>query len=394
MEDNVLEKVYKAALKFLVPLTLEETYELIVKEALKLIKGDIGSILIEQDGEFKRVYASNPILYRVKPRKKGFMYRVFKKHRALILTEGEIVSIHPQIKDAKVHSDILIPLYYKDKSLGILSVMSGKNKHFTDEELSLMNLFGPLATLAIRKTQLHDETKKALQTRDLFLSMAAHELRTPLTSVNGYVQLLHSKLSGTDKIESRWIEQLSWELFRLTELVKELLEVNRIKSGELQYIFKENSLREIVKRSLNNFSSTYPEREITFEDQLDGKNDLFIGDFDKILQAISNLIDNAIKFSHPPTLIKLLLRGNSKQLVLQIRDAGIGLDKKELPKILEGYYRAKDHSREGMGLGLYLVNNIVRRHHGALKFKSKAGKGTTVELILPTIKYDNKPRRI
>lgn len=381
---NALERIYKAGLKFLVPLTLEENYALIVKEAMKLVKADYGSILLEQKGELKRIYASSHHLYQVKPRKKGQMHLVFNTRKPMILSSNEIAKVNPDIKKIQALSHILIPLYYKHKTLGLLTLNSLKTNYFTSDDINTLKLFSPIASLAIKKTQLYDLTAKAVEARDLFISMAAHEFRTPLTTISGYIQLLYSKLSGANTAESRWVEELLWESSRLTLLVKELLELNRIKTGQFHYTWKEYSLKDITARTLKDFQFAYPHRKVTLIDNLGSYNDTIIGDYNKLLQAIINLLENAVKFSPPTTGITLSLDFKSSFLTLSIKDKGQGISKKDLPAIFERFYQGANNSNtSGMGLGLFIIKNIITQHRGFIKISSKKGKGTKVEINLP-----------
>ncbi len=384
--ETVLEKVHNSALKLLTPISVEETYKVIVDEAMDLVKADYGSIFLAKNDELERVYASDPILFSIKPRKRGYTYSVHRTGKPVILPSEQIEEIHPQFGKTKARSDIIVPLKNQNKSMGVLTIQSHQKKFFSRREIAILNLFIPLASLAIRKAQLYDEIKGALETRDLFISMAAHELRTPLTAVNGYVQLLHSKLSGGDNSESRWIEQLYSETRRLTNLVNELLEINRIKSGELNYFWKECRLKEIISRVQSGFKFSYPEREFIYEDKVDGQSDIIIGDYDKILQVLTNLVDNAVKFSPPHTPVTLSLKSKNHNFIVDIKDHGIGIPKEDLDKIFEGYFRGKNNkTMEGMGLGLYIVKDIIHRHHGDIEISSKVSKGTTFRITLPGV---------
>lgn len=384
--ENTLENIYKSVLKFLEPLTPEETYATVVNEALKLVKAEFGSILLNHKGDLRRVYASSPLLFKIKPTKNGYLQRVFKSRKPMMASSNEIELINSDIKVIDGRSIIIVPLSYRKQSVGVLTAASYQGKIFTTQDLSVLKTFGSLASLAIRKTQLYSETRKALETRDLFISMAAHELRTPLTSISGYIQLLHSKLADSNTPEARWIRELSAENTRLTNLVKELLEINRIKSGQFHYVWKECSLREIIGRAINNFRFTHPERKIIFDDCLESKTDLVVGDFDKLLQVVINLIGNAIKFSSISSDILITLKAYASLLSLSVEDHGKGITKEDLPKIFEGFYRGKNNSIEGIGLGLYLAKDITTRHRGSIGVKSKINKGTTFEVKLPQVK--------
>lgn len=384
--DNILEKIYKAGLKFLAPLTIEETYKTIANEAVKLVGADFSSIVLAEDGELKKVYASSSIGYQIKPRRYGNTLKVFRTGKATISYVKEWGKAHPHVKERGIKSSIFIPLSYQNKSIGVLIVNTFKNEKFTQKELNILSLFGSQASLAIRKTQLYEESRKALEMRDLFISMASHELRTPLTAINGYIQLLMSKMRGKDTQEAKWIEHLSWESVRLTGLIKELLEVNRIKSGEFEYHWKECSTRIIIDRLVKNFELTHPYYKLIIKDNIIGKNDKVIGDFDKLIQVFTNLVDNAAKFSPIGKPIEVILKANSSQINVSVKDSGEGIKEEEIPKIFESFYKGKSHLKEGMGLGLFLANYIVRAHHGTIKVNSKFKKGTTMEVCLPKAK--------
>lgn len=383
--DNVSEEIYKSSLKFLAPLTIEQTYKLIVEEAIKLVKAHYGSIFLFQEGELKRVYASEARLYQIKVRRKGTTYKTFKQRKAHVFDAKVLAKVHPEFKALGVESIISIPLTYRKQSLGVLSLQSDKKAHFTDKELNILKWFGSLATLAIRKTQLYDEVKRTLEARDLFISMAAHELRTPITTISGYSQLLYSKFAGSNVPEARWISDLTWETLRLTHLVNELLEVDHIKIGQFQYVFKECNLREIVRRAIADFRFTFPDYKVLIDDKLNGV-DTVIGDFNKLLQLTINLLDNAAKFSPSNSEIIIELKAKKPHLSLIIKDQGKGILKKDMPEIFEKFYRGSDHTREGMGLGLFLAKNIVKQHHGDIVVYSKEKKGTKVEVRLPFAK--------
>lgn len=384
--QKVIENISQSGLKFLKASNPEELYKIIVHEGIKLIKADYGSMLLEVNGALKRVYSSSPILYKIQPRKKGFMYRVFKNREPVILDFKQVAKIHPEIKLLRVGSDMIIPLSSHNITIGVLALISKHKDFFTKKDANTLRLFGQMATLAIKNIQLYDETKRALEARDLFISMAAHELRTPLTTINGYTQLLNTKLSDSNTSQSRWTKELLTETTRLTSLINELLEANRIKTGELNYVFGTNSIREIIKRVTSNIHFAYPNHKIVFNDYLN-HTDTVVCDLDKLIQVLSNLLGNAAKFSSEEKIINLTLAYKTSYFVIIIKDGGIGIPKKDLKNIFEKFYRGTNHSKEGIGFGLFLARNIIEQHRGIITINSKVGIGTTVEVKLPKIKH-------
>jgi signal transduction histidine kinase len=386
---NILEKIDKAALLFLEPLNPEETYSTIVHEAIKLVRANYGSIyLADNKGLLEKIYSSIPYISKIKQREKGYTYQAYKSRQSFVVAGKQVYAAHPELKKLGTKSIIYIPLFNRRKSIGVLSLGSFHEPHFNEEEISALKLFGSLASLAIRNSQLYAETERALSIRDQFIALAAHELRTPLTSINGYIQLLKSRSSKLGQTESRWIEELSWESYRLTELIRELLEINRVKSGQLQFLWKECHLKGIIHRAMTSFRFSHPGHVINFINQLEETPDTVIGDYDKLLQVISNLLDNAAKFSPTDKPISLILRSDTTKLIVEVRDQGKGIAKKDHHKVFEGFYKGLDNYKQGMGLGLLLAKFITDSHKGEIDLRSAINKGTTFEIKLPKRDYD------
>lgn len=386
MASDILKKIYLSSLKFLAPLTTRDTYTTIVSEAIKLVQAEHGSILLEQDGELNRVYSTNPILYRIKHRKRGFLFKAFKTGKPIIIHAKKIEKVHPEIKKLSIVTDIIIPLSYRHKSIGILAVLTKKEEKFNEEDMDALILFGSMASLAIRKTQLYDETKSALETRDLFISMASHELKTPVTTIFGFAQLLLEKKNKKNEIKTSWIDSLNAECARLKSLINDLLEANRINNKHLYHDFRERSLRKIIRRILDNFKFSHPDRKTVFNDNINSRKDAIIGDSNRLIEVFINLLDNAAKFSPPQSEITLTLKQDKKSFNIIIEDRGRGITKKDKPKIFDRFYKGTGTTHEGLGLGLFLVKDIIERHHGTINLHSQPNQGTIVEVKLPKAK--------
>lgn len=383
--DSIIEQIYKASLKFLDILSPEETYKAIVKEALKLVNAEYGSIFLGENDDLVRVYSSDPFFELIKVRREGIVNSVYKEDKFIINDVEKVAKIHPIIKKMGVKSVIYIPLSYKSESIGVLTLHSLKTEHFTGKEASILRLFGSMASLAIKKSQSYTETKKALEIRDMFMAMAAHELRTPLTSINGYIQLLHSRMAKLDTTEGKWVRELYDESKRMTSLVKELLEVNRIKSGQLQFVWQECHMTNVVSKSLEYMKVMHPERSIIFNNNTDEKSDVIIGDEDKLAQVLGNILDNAAKYSKKETIITLELTVKQQTIVVKVIDEGKGIAEKDLPYIFEGH-KGETSGEEGIGIGLFFVESVVRQHHASINVKSQLKKGTTFEIKIPKAK--------
>lgn len=384
MEDT-LKKINEAGLKLLESLTPEETYKIVLFEALALVSAESGSIFLERDGILERVFTSHDKLNKTKIRRRGFAYTSFKSRKPQVINIAKIEDAHPHLKAMGIQTTIFIPLSYQGESIGVLTLNSSKDESFDDKQMSVLTLFGSMSSLAIKKSQMYSETKKALEIRDMFISMAAHELRTPLTSINGYIQLLYGKLAGREGVEGKWMHELFEESKRLTSLVKELLEVNRLKSGQIQFMWQECNLLSIIQEAMNEVKQIHPDRQITLEKKVHEGNDLLIGDASKLVKVFANIIDNAVKYSPDTTPVHILVAEKNNFFSVFIKDLGRGIDEKDLPHIFDGHHMGSS-GEEGMGIGLYFVESVIRQHKGAINVKTKVKKGSTFEVRLPKSK--------
>lgn len=385
--ENILQQIYQSSLKLLEPLSLQNTYQIIVKEATILVNGNYGSLVLKEHAGFKEVYSTLPV--KVKPRKKGFTYKTFKEQKVSLIHIPETKKyseVHPELIKIGIRSVILIPLSYRKKSIGVLSVNSLKKEHFTKRELDILLLFGSMATLAIRKNHLHQNTIQALKTRDFFISLAVHEIRTPLTSISGYTQLLLSKLSKNPQApETKWAQKLSEETTRLTHMTSELLQAGRIQTGRIEYELKITGLNKILDKAIDNFHFKYPKHNFIITSEIEKKRDKIVADSEKLLQVFSNILDNAAKYTPTNKKIGLIVKEKSEFFVIHIIDEGKGIAKKDLSKIFQEFYKGKN-AVQGMGLGLFLAKNIIEAHKGSISARSEVHKGTAIEIKLPLAK--------
>lgn len=378
------KELYESSLKLLTHLTLEQTYKVIVSEAVSLVQGAGGSVILAERGVLKRVYASDPIIKTINPQRHGRTYKSYKNKKIMTLTRNQIISVHPEFSDIKITSYILIPLINRGNSIGVLSIYKNNKSNFSSREIDLLQIFSPMASMAIRKAQLYSALNKAVETRDLFLSMASHELKTPITTIYVYLQLIQRNMKKNKKFDPDWIQTLLDEMVRLTKIVDELLELSRIKSGKLVYNYSEVNIEEIIKRALMNFKAGH-KNKIIFKDELRNKDKVLIGDFDKLTEVIINILDNAAKHSPKNIPIQISLSSDENQLIVEVVDSGKGISQKEIKRVFEGFFKTLDNTKPGMGLGLYLSKQIIDAHRGKIKIMSKIGHGTTVYIYLPRI---------
>ncbi|SKB46661.1 PAS domain S-box protein [Daejeonella lutea] len=235
------------------------------------------------------------------------------------------------------------------------------------------------------------EQKHLQQQKDDFIGIASHELKTPVTSIKAYTQVLEKILSkkGETK-EAEMISRMDGQINRLTSLIGDLLDVTKINSGKLQFNDRDFQFIPMVKELIEDLQRTTDKHLLVEEYEGDG---LVFGDKERIGQVISNLITNAIKYS--PNSEKIIIHTSVKEdeIKLCVTDFGIGISQDKLEKVFEQFYRVSgnmQHTFPGLGLGLYISSEIIKREGGRIWVTSAEGKGSTFCFALP-LAADNVP---
>ena len=230
-----------------------------------------------------------------------------------------------------------------------------------------------------------DEQKRALEKKDEFISIASHELKTPVTSIKGYVQLLRYNFQQEGNSNAAdLLTKADVQINKLTNLISDLLDVKKIENGQLRYHEEKFDFNDLV-------------REIIEETERITKHPLecelaatctIAGDRNKIGQVITNFIDNAAKYSPREAVIKIKTLHKKDRIQLFVQDFGLGIPKDQQAKIFERFFRVngeKENTYAGLGLGLYISAEIIKRHKGSIGVDSVQGNGSTFNFELPIV---------
>ena len=241
---------------------------------------------------------------------------------------------------------------------------------------------------------LHDTTEQEKEERErrLFVSNVSHELRTPLTSVKSYLEALDEG-ALSEPVAPDFIKVSLDETNRMMRMVSDLLSLSRIDNATSHLDIELTNFTAFITFILNRFDK--------IRSQNDDKKYEIIRDYpinsiwveidtDKMTQVIDNIINNAIKYSPDGGKITVGMKTTETQMILSISDEGLGIPKKDLPKIFDRFYRvdkARSRAQGGSGLGLAIAKEIIKQHHGFIWAKSEYGKGSTFTIVLP---YDKE----
>jgi PAS domain S-box-containing protein len=224
--------------------------------------------------------------------------------------------------------------------------------------------------------------------KDEFMSVASHELRTPLASVKATAQFLHRKANEGDPYTQQDLDRLSaivQQSSRMARLIEELLDVGRLQSGRIQIDHEPFDLSELVRESVQSTQYTYP--ECSLEVHTDSSVQV-VADRDRIGQVLTNLLDNAVKYSASDCriVVRLTASRNRGTATIEVRDHGVGFDPEDASRLFERFSRLGPlaHHSRGMGLGLFISKQIVDAHGGTITaFSEGPNLGATMTVELP-----------
>jgi two-component system sensor histidine kinase/response regulator len=227
--------------------------------------------------------------------------------------------------------------------------------------------------------------KQAEYKKDEFISIASHELKTPLTSVKGYIQLLERSIDkgDTDTVK-RHLQKAQVQLGKLNDLITDLLDMSKIESGRLKFNKQPFSIDELLKNIIEIMHQSNPEFTIT---QVGHVSEPIYGDEARIEQVIINFLTNAIKYSPGTSEVKIHVKLENDRLYVGVRDYGIGIGAEQQKSVFEKFYRVEETSMhyQGLGIGLYISAEIIRRHGGDVGVVSNPGEGSEFYFTMPIL---------
>ena len=217
------------------------------------------------------------------------------------------------------------------------------------------------------------------------MAVITHELRTPLSSIYGFTELLLAKPYNMDR-QKKYLETIHSETKRLSLLVDNFLDIQRMESNQQSFVIETVDLVEIIQ----NIVTVQREEDLLhiWNVQINEQEKMEVeADQEKMAQLFTNLIYNARKYSPEGGSIEIWMKQKEAMIVIQVRDEGIGISENDQLKVFDKFYRAHTSSSpkiEGTGLGLAICKEIVEAHNGKIELSSELGKGTIIQVILPT----------
>ncbi len=231
------------------------------------------------------------------------------------------------------------------------------------------------------------EALKTLDTaKDDFLALVSHELRTPLSSVLLYSEMLLDGLDDSPETRNEFLTTIVENCKRLTRLINDVLDLSKIEAGRMPFKLEKLNFEELINDTLSGIRPTIESKGINLICENVGKGFRLWGDRDRIIQVLTNVISNAVKFTPEGGSITVSLSSSDGIGEVMITDTGQGISKEDIPKVFDRFSHlgSIDHHTEGTGLGMTICRSIIERLNGEIWIESQRGQGTTVFFTLPT----------
>jgi PAS domain S-box-containing protein len=387
----MLDDSQDEAVAFVIDITEQKEVEERLRESkdqLEIIFQNVADGITVQDTKGKLIYvneaaaqasgfSSREEMLRVTPQQ---MMSIVQNRFVITNKEGKEITIQDlpgrEALSGKFPPEITVGFYDKETDQQRWSLI--KARPIFDEDGNVQ--------LAVNIITDITESKELERRKDEFLSIASHELKTPLTTIKAYVQLLEQYFKKQkEDIPFLYLEKIDAYIHKLTGLIGDLLDVSKIQAGKLQFNTEVFEFDPVVKNCIDDIQPTTKSHKIIRQGYTRQK---IKGDVIRIEQVINNLLTNAIKYS--PGADKVIVRSEvkGKNIILSVQDFGIGIDEEHQNKIFEKFYRSDEVTKgfSGLGIGLFLSQEITLRHHGKIWVKSKKNHGSTFFISIPIAK--------
>jgi len=375
-----LEKIIKAALeKVSRSLGIEAGYVYIMEKERLVLKGQLGfppEVIEELGGETAA----------------GVEIGVMRQEEPLLV--ARLTEHDPGLDvfaGAGYRSYLCAPLSIVGESIGVIAVASREERCFDREELNLLMAIGKEVAIAVRNSQLYEEASSARALRELdalrteFLANVSHELRTPLAVIKGSANsLLQPDVDFEEETWRDFMESIDSDADKLTRLVEDLLMMSRLEAGALEVRREKRTVNQVISSVKDRLGKLAGQHELSIDVPPDMPP--VVVDEGRIGEVLTNLVENAVKYSPQGTPIAITASPNSGDVIVSVADRGRGIPEELHQKVFDRFYQVNDHRekhRSGTGLGLAICRGIVEAHGGRIWVESRPGRGATFNFTLP-----------
>ncbi|MBI4435982.1 MAG: GAF domain-containing protein [Candidatus Omnitrophica bacterium] len=385
-------------------LGLKSTLKTIVEKAKTLLKVERASLmLLDKKGKTLTIHFAeglSPLILRNTRIRigEGVSGWVAQKGKPLLIQDISKDRRFKKKEGARYSTDSLlsVPLKVKGKTIGVLNVNNKRGrKIFTHDDLELLTALADEAAIAIHNATLYDELvqvnerlKELDKLKSDFVAKVSHELRTPLATTRYFITAVRGETQNTGATRQKeYLGLIEDNLDRLTRLIDNLLDFSKMEVGRFELKKERVDLLSIARSAIETLRRKGEEKEIALVLLSPGKVPPTYLDQDRMTQVVTNLVDNAIKYTPSKGSVSVEIKRGNGNILLTVRDTGVGIRSSDQERLFEKFRQLGPSipHEKGVGLGLAIVKEIVILHKGKIWVKSQEGKGSTFTISLPVL---------
>lgn len=293
---------------------------------------------------------------------------------------------------------LAVPIVHDGRLTGLIAIESEQRGAINQDDVAFVERLADRAAVAIQNSRLYEEIRAANKAKSEFISIVTHELRLPMTSIKGYTDLLAGGMAGSlNDQQQQFLEVIRRNLTRMSTLISDLSDINRIESGRMKFERKAFFLQDVMEDVADSLREAIALRQQTLTIDVPPGLAPIYADPARVSQVLSNLVSNAHKYT--PDGGHILVRADAQGTAVQIAvlDNGIGISEPDQQKLFTQFFRSENRAvreQAGWGLGLSIVRKLVEAQGGQISFDSTLGKGSTFTFTVPlaTIKEQSVER--
>jgi signal transduction histidine kinase len=396
---DVLEAANRCARALSSSLELEQAFEAFIREVRGLMPFDRMAIVLSESGVAQVMAVAGEGSNEVLPAGSGapihgtLLEEILRTNQTIYRRDmtGADYPEEDEFLALGLHCRLATPLLQGARSIGMLSLVRREAGAFSDEEIELAGLLGRLVASAVQNIRAYGAERKTVEElrrlsalRADFVSLVSHELRTPMAAVIGAARTLQQRWRelSPEQRES-FLELIAGETNRLADLIGDVLDTSRIEAGTFSFRFAEVDLGRLVTDAVA--TAQVGQDEVRLRADVRPPLPEIRGDGERLRQVLTNLIDNAIKYSPAGAEVEVRAYQENGLVRIDVHDSGPGIAKDDQKLIFEKFGRVTGSgaTRPGTGLGLFIARSIAEAHGGALDVESAPEQGATFTLELP-----------
>lgn len=381
-------------------LDYEETLAAVAQLAVRSL-ADFCVIDVVQDGEIRRLQATH-----ADPDKAALMRELLefpldrgRPHLSLEALDKGTPLLVPEVTEAMLESVtqgpehrrvlkalqprslIVLPMIARERVIGVMLCVSS-SRSYEEDDLALAERLARLASLEVENAEHHRDLQRALRERDRVLGVVAHDLRNPLNVIAMSAELLRD-LPLSEERRVRQLGVILDSATRMDRLIQDLLDVARMEGDRLQLRRQSHDPEVLAREAVDLNAARAADKSLHLNVASTGLAPPVWADRDRILRVLSNLIENAVKFTAEGGRIEVRVEEAEQGARFTVADTGLGIASDELPHLFKPFWQARGGSGEGAGLGLAIARGIVEAHGGRIWAESVPGEGSTFHFTIP-----------